>query len=102
MVEAMVAASLYAGRIRETSHKSVILTGGLPMPANIAIVGCGLIGSKRAQSLAGARLGICCDLDRGRALALAAAHPGAEIVADWRTAVALPDIQIVIVATTHD
>ena len=72
------------------------------MPANIAIVGCGLIGSKRAQSLAGARLAVCCDLDRGRALALAAAHPGAEIVADWRTAVALPDIQIVIVATTHD
>jgi predicted dehydrogenase len=72
------------------------------MPANIAIVGCGLIGTKRAQSLAGSRLGICCDLDRGRALALAAAHPGAEIVADWRTAVALPDIQIVIVATTHD
>jgi len=72
------------------------------MPANIAIVGCGLIGSKRAQSLAGARLGICCDLDRGRALALAAAHPGAEIVADWHAAVALPDIQIVIVATTHD
>jgi predicted dehydrogenase len=72
------------------------------MPANIAIVGCGLIGTKRAQSLAGARLGICCDLDRGRALALAAAHPGAEVVSDWRAAVASPDIQIVIVATTHD
>jgi predicted dehydrogenase len=72
------------------------------MPANIAIVGCGLIGSKRAQSLAGARLGVCCDLDRGRAIALAAAHPGAEVVSDWRVAVALPGIDIVIVATTHD
>jgi predicted dehydrogenase len=72
------------------------------MPLNIAIVGCGLIGSKRAQSLAGAKLALCCDLDRGRALALAAAHPGAETVTDWRAAVISPGIDIVTVATTHD
>jgi predicted dehydrogenase len=72
------------------------------MPLNIAIVGCGLIGTKRAQSLAGGRLALCCDLDRARALALAAAHPGAETVTDWRAAVISPGIDIVAVATTHD
>jgi predicted dehydrogenase len=72
------------------------------MPLNIAIVGCGLIGSKRAQALAGARLAICCDLDRGRAQGLAAAHPGAEPLTDWHAAVVSPETDIVIVATTHD
>jgi len=72
------------------------------MPFNIAIVGCGRIGTKRAQSLAGARLAACCDLDVGRARALAAAHPGAEPATEWRAVVASPDIDIVIVATMHD
>ena len=72
------------------------------MPLNIAIAGCGLIGSKRAQALAGAQLTMCCDLDRGRAQGLAAAHPGAEVVADWRAIATSPDVDIVIVATTHD
>jgi len=72
------------------------------MPLNIGIVGCGLIGSKRAQSLAGARLAVCCDLDPGRARALAAAHPGAEPATDWRAAATAPEVDIVIVATTHD
>ncbi|MGO4883170.1 MAG: Gfo/Idh/MocA family protein [Bryobacteraceae bacterium] len=72
------------------------------MPLNIAIVGCGLIGHKRAQALAGARLALCCDVDGGRARALAAAHPGAEAATDWHCAVASPGIDIVIVAATHD
>lgn len=72
------------------------------MPLNIAIVGCGQIGHKRAQSLAGARLAICCDRDRARAEALAAAHPGAQPVTSWQAAVTSPDIDIVIVAATHD
>ena len=72
------------------------------MPLNIAIVGCGLFGRKRAGSLPGARLAMCCDIDLGRAQALAAAHPGAEPVTDWCAAAASPDIDIVIVATTHE
>jgi predicted dehydrogenase len=76
------------------------------MPLNIAIAGCGFVGTKRAQSLAGAGFGahlaICCDVDRGRALALAAAYPGAEAATGWRAVAAAPDIDIVIVATTHD
>ena len=72
------------------------------MPLNVAIIGCGLIGSKRARSLGGSQLAVCCDLDAARAEALAAAHPGAEPVADWRTAAAGSGIDIVLVATTHD
>lgn len=45
-------------------------------PLEVAIVGCGLIGRKRAQSLAGARLALACDLDGARAEALAALQPG--------------------------
>ena len=72
------------------------------MPLNIAIVGCGMIGTKRAQSLAGARLAICCDVERECAQALAAAHPGAEPATDWHAVVASPEIDMVIVATRHD
>jgi predicted dehydrogenase len=72
------------------------------MSLNIAIAGCGLIGHKRAASLAGCNLAICCDVDAGRAGALAAAYPGAEAVTDWRVAVSSPGVNMVIVATTHD
>ena len=72
------------------------------MPLNIAIIGCGLIGRKRAQALAGSRLAICCDVDGGRAEALAAAYPGAVAASDWRAVAASPEIDAVIVATTHD
>jgi predicted dehydrogenase len=66
-----------------------------------AIVGCGLIGRKRAQSLAGCTLTVCCDpiLSRAEALARPAS---AEAVTDWRTVVTRPDVDIVLVATTHD
>lgn len=72
------------------------------MPLNIAIVGCGLIGTKRAQALAGARLAICCDVNGARAAALAAAHPGTDTGTDWHTAVQSAGVDAVIVATTHD
>ncbi|HLY17885.1 MAG TPA: Gfo/Idh/MocA family oxidoreductase [Bryobacteraceae bacterium] len=72
------------------------------MPLNVAIAGCGLIGRKRARALAGARLAMCCDVDGARAQALAASHPGAEAITDWRAAVSSPDVDLVIVATMHD
>jgi len=71
------------------------------MPLNIAIAGCGLIGAKRAQALAGAHLAVCCDVDGARAQTLAAAHRGAECSTDWHAVVASPGIDIVIVATSH-
>lgn len=72
------------------------------MALNVAIIGCGLIGRRRAGSLAGCRLAVCCDQDVTRARALAEAYPGAEAAADWRAVAALPEIDIVVVATTHD
>ncbi len=71
------------------------------MPYNVAIAGCGLIGRKRAASLAGCRLAVCCDVDAERARALAAAHPGAVAATGWPAVVAARDIDIAIVAATH-
>jgi predicted dehydrogenase len=68
----------------------------------VAIIGCGLIGNKRAQSLAGCTLAVCCDAVVERARTLAATVPGAEASDDWRQVVARPDIDIVMAATTHD
>ena len=65
-----------------------------------AIVGCGLIGQKRAKAMNGARLVVCSDLVLARAEALAGPN-GAEAVIDWRAAVAHPDVNLVIVATTN-
>ncbi|HEX3742709.1 MAG TPA: Gfo/Idh/MocA family oxidoreductase [Bryobacteraceae bacterium] len=71
-------------------------------PAAVAIVGCGLIGQKRAQALNGCRVRVCCDAVLERAQKLAARYPGAEAVADWFAAATHPAVDIVIVAVTHD
>lgn len=68
----------------------------------VAIVGCGLIGQKRARALSGARLAACADTVRDRAEAIAAMVPGAEAVDDWRRVLDRKDVDIVTVATTHD
>ena len=72
------------------------------MTQRVAIVGCGLIGRKRAASLAGARLTACADLVIDRAEALARTAPDAIATADWRAAVHRSDVDVVIVATTND
>jgi len=66
----------------------------------VAIIGCGLIGPKRARALPGARLIACADLIDARAQQLATAYDA--VVCDWREAVRRDDVQIVIVATTND
>ena len=68
----------------------------------VAIVGCGLIGRKRAAALGSARLVACADIDRARARALAQVHPGSAAADDWTGVVSRPDVDIVIVATTND
>jgi predicted dehydrogenase len=68
----------------------------------IAIIGCGLIGQKRAQSVRNrAAVKVCCDINTGKAEVLARQH-GADTVTDWRSAVAREDIDTVFVCTTHD
>ncbi len=66
----------------------------------VGIVGCGLIGQKRAAAARDHEIVIVADLDRGRAEALAA-RCGARASADWRE-VAAADLELVIVATAHD
>jgi len=68
----------------------------------VAIVGCGLIGCKRARALGDHRLIAVSDIDRSRARKLAAEHHGCEVAEDWQAAVQRDDVDIVIVATTND
>ena len=66
----------------------------------LAIIGCGLIGGKRAAAAAAHDIVVVCDSDPARAEQLAK-RTGARAVADWHDAVAA-DVDAVIVATTHD
>jgi predicted dehydrogenase len=68
----------------------------------VAIIGCGLIGAKRARALEGARLIACADIDIARARTLASLSDGCVATDDWRAAVLHPGVDAVIVATPHD
>ena len=69
---------------------------------NVAIIGCGLIGHKRAKALTGCRLVACADTVKDRAEEFGRKFLGAEVMGGWRSAVERPDVDMVIVATTHD
>lgn len=66
----------------------------------VAIVGCGVIGKKRAAALHEATLTACADIDVDRARALASAA-GAAWSRDWRDVITRDDVDIVIVATIN-
>jgi predicted dehydrogenase len=67
-----------------------------------AVIGCGLIGAKRAKAANGIRIVSFCDVDLDRAEALARTVPGAEASIDWCGTIRRPDIDLVFVATPHD
>jgi predicted dehydrogenase len=69
---------------------------------NVGIVGCGLLGQKRAQSLAGARLVACADTEIDRAEQLAKSFDGCAAFADWRSVIDRDDVEMVVVATPHN
>ena len=75
------------------------------MPTNdtigVAIIGCGLIGQKRARALGPARLVACADLSLERAQTLARSAPDAVASDNWRTVVTRDDVDIVVVATIN-
>ncbi len=71
------------------------------MSFGVGIIGCGLIGQKRANALGEGRLLACADVSEARANALAG-NSGAKAFADWRKLLALPEIDVVVVATLHD
>jgi len=75
---------------------------GTPKVFGVGIVGCGLIGQKRAKALgAGGRLAACADIDNSRAETLAYSSR-ANVFRDWRELVWSPLVDVVIVATLHD
>jgi predicted dehydrogenase len=68
----------------------------------VGIVGCGLIGNKRARSLEDARVVAVSDVDAPRAAKLANDLGGCEAMVEWRALVVREDVDVVIVATTND
>lgn len=71
-------------------------------PLGMGIIGCGLIGQKRANALGTqARLVACADTQLARAQRLAQ-PAGALATADWRELLALPQVAAVVVCTLHD
>lgn len=65
----------------------------------LGIVGCGLIGQKRAAAAKGHEVVLVADLDAARAQALAD-KCGAKVAKDWQALVAA-DLDVVIIATLH-
>ncbi len=69
---------------------------------NYAIIGCGLIGKKRLAGLpAGSKLAIACDTNLARAEELVKLAGAGRAVADFRQALADPQVDAVIVATIN-
>jgi predicted dehydrogenase len=75
---------------------------GSPKRLGVGIIGCGLIGQKRAKALpASDELVACADVSFDRAEALAGFF-GAAAVKNWRSIIDDPAIDVVIIATPHD
>jgi len=68
----------------------------------VAIVGCGLIGIKRSETLDDMVLRVCVDVDPFKADALASRFPGCRPMTDWRDAVNDKQVKVVIVSTPHN
>ena len=68
---------------------------------NVAIIGCGLIGHKRAKTLGSAKMVACCDQISEKAEALAKQFPGCIALNNWQDVMCRDDIDIIIVATIH-
>jgi predicted dehydrogenase len=70
-------------------------------PPGVGIIGCGLIGRKRAAALGPARLVACADPAEDRARELARSAPGCRAFADPADLLRLPEVGLVIVSTTN-
>lgn len=67
----------------------------------VGIIGCGLIGKKRANSLGpGGKLIACMDIDLERANHLA--QGSAKVFQDWHQLIELTEIDIVVISTLHN
>lgn len=71
---------------------------------NVAIIGAGNVGVKRARAVAKhsqSRVSVVMNRTRSKAEALAAQYD-AEVVPDWESVVTRPEIDVVVVSTTND
>jgi predicted dehydrogenase len=68
---------------------------------NVAIIGCGFVGQKRAQTLGKSKLVACVDTNLERAEALARQYPDCAAYSDWHEVMQRPDVDVVIIATQH-
>jgi predicted dehydrogenase len=71
------------------------------MNPGVGIIGCGLIGQKRAKALGRGRLVACADINAVAAKSLAE-RTGAKACATWSALLALDEVEVVVVATLHD
>jgi predicted dehydrogenase len=71
------------------------------MSLGVGIIGCGLVGQKRARFLGAGRLVACADLSASKAQFLAGPS-GIKAFSDWRKLLLLPEVDIVVIATLHD
>ena len=69
---------------------------------NVGIIGCGAVGQKRAKQLAGASLYYVCDTNVDKMATILNCTKMCWATSDWETVVNFKDIDIVIVATTHN
>lgn len=68
----------------------------------VAIIGCGLIGGKRAKALPTNTLAAVADPNFQRAKALADQYQGVTAYSDWEDAIVHKDVDLVIISTTND
>jgi predicted dehydrogenase len=69
----------------------------------LAVIGCGLIGQKRARSIPdNAEITVCCDVDQAKAAALAKCTNSAAANTEWEGVVSRKDVDAVLVCTTHN
>ena len=71
-----------------------------PLPG-VALVGCGLIGQKRLNSLPPGTVRIACDLDIERARRSQRSSPGCRATESIAEAVSAPDVSVVVIATVN-
>lgn len=80
------------------------MRGGVSeQPLGVAVIGCGLIGRRRAATAAAhpdTRVVAVVDVDATRAADVARAN-GGDVLSDWRAAVEREDVAIVVVATPN-
>lgn len=72
------------------------------MSLRAVVIGCGLIGQRRARTMSGAEVVACADVVLARAKALATLLPSCMAFSDWRSMLNEVECDIVIVSTLHD